>query len=152
MYKLKVFLLLISSTFLFTSCGLIEDIFGSDSDSKDNKKDETSINYKEYFIQGKNLDKVVGFELFIPADNPKELKISKDSLPENWQVKTFNKEDGKKILAFNPELKPLKNSVSLFKVKVPEDKQINKNLSFKAVDDFGNLVKSAKFEVKEKQN
>ncbi len=137
----KYIFLLIIPFFLY-ACG------GGGGEEKNNSQTNNTPSLKEHTISARNIKECVGFEITLNLTEGSNYSIEKSPSIKSWNLKYSLKENKVKIIAFNPDLKPIgKNeSVPLIKIKIPNGIQIT-SITYKVVDDFGNPIKKADISV-----
>jgi 3D (Asp-Asp-Asp) domain-containing protein len=137
----KYIFFLIIPFFLY-ACG------GGEGKGNNNSQPNNTPSLKEHTISAQNIKECVGFEITLNLTEGSNYSIEKSPSIKNWNLKYSLKENKVKIIAFNPDLKPIgKNeSTPLIKIKIPSEIQIS-SITYKVVDDFGNPIKGAEISV-----
>ncbi len=130
--KYIVYILVLSS--LLLSCG--GGGVGENKSSESNNK----ITYQSFSIYGKNIEKAVGFEIEL-ISNAKDIKIEKQNILKNWEIKVRKDKDKIKILALNKKLKNIGKKEGIL-LDILSDSKYIKVSNYKVVDDFGNPLNS----------
>lgn len=129
--KYIIYILVLSS--LLLSCG---------GGSGENKSSESNnkITYQSFSIYGEDIEKAVGFEIEL-ISNAKDIKIEKQNILRNWEIKVRKDKDKIKILALNKKLKNIGKKEGIL-LNILSDSKYIKVSNYKVVDDFGNPLNS----------
>ena len=129
--KYIIYILVLSS--LLLSCG---------GESGENKSSESNnkITYQSFSIYGEDIEKAVGFEIEL-ISNAKDIKIEKQNILRNWEIKVRKDKDKIKILALNKKLKNIGKKEGIL-LNILSDSKYIKVSNYKVVDDFGNPLNS----------
>ena len=129
--KYIIYILVLSS--LLLSCG---------GGSGENKSSESNskVTYQSFSIYGEDIEKAVGFEIEL-ISNAKDIKIEKQNILRNWEIKVRKDKDKIKILALNKKLKNIGKKEGIL-LNILSDSKYIKVSNYKVVDDFGNPLNS----------
>ena len=129
--KYIIYILVLSS--LLLSCG------GGSGENK-SSENNSKVTYQSFSIYGKDIEKAVGFEIEL-ISNTKDIKIEKQDILKNWEIKVRKDKDKIKILALNKKLKNIGKKEGIL-LNILSDSKYIKVSNYKVVDDFGNPLNS----------
>ncbi len=129
--KYIIYILVLSS--LLLSCG------GGSGENK-SSENNSKVTYQSFSIYGKDIEKAVGFEIEL-ISNAKDIKIEKQNILRNWEIKVRKNKDKIKILALNKKLKNIGKKEGIL-LNILSDSKYIKVSNYKVVDDFGNPLNS----------
>ena len=125
---------IVAVTIFIASCG------GGGGGNNSQNNEQNKVTYKSFSLYGTNVSKAVGFEVEF-LSNSDNLKVEKETILKNWEIKVKRDNNKIKLIAFNKNLSNIgKDKGALLKI-YSEDALI-KILNYKVVDDFGNPLNS----------
>ncbi len=130
--KYIIYILVLSS--LLLSCG------GGGSGENKSSESNNKITYQSFSIYGESIEKAVGFEIEL-ISNAKDIKIEKQNILRNWEIKVRKDKDKIRILALNKKLKNIGKKEGVL-LNILSDSKYIKVSNYKVVDDFGNPLNS----------